>query len=150
MKRIFSPAVLFLIVFSFLLQSCFFRPTPVEKSTSSTGKSAANGPITVKEISSDPTYGYSDKNPIKVGGAKDSEGPLNERRYLDLLAGPNGEKISYTRQGSCCGFETKNSVMGGLLDIYEVKWSGQDKPAKLYINMYDYESLKAPVGFTIK
>ena len=66
-------------------------------------------------------------------------------------AGPNGEESSYVRVGSCCPFNTPNGLMGGgLLDRYEIKWSGQTAPVYLYLNMYDKDELKAPVGFTIK
>merc|ERR1712000_632294 len=58
-----------------------------------------NSTFLVTEISTDKTYGYSPKNPVEVGGAKNSEGPRNERRFLNALAGPNGEKISYYRAG---------------------------------------------------
>ena len=104
----------------------------------------------LSEISKDKTYGYTEENPIMVGGAKDSQGPLNERRYLNALAGPNGEYISYNRTGSCCQFKSENGFMGsGLLDMYEVTWKNQKEPVILYINMFDAGNLKAPVGFTI-
>ena len=104
-------------------------------------------------ISEDETYGYSEKNPIKVGGADKSEGPKNERRYLNALSGPNGEEITYSRKGSCCAFETENGFLGGgLLDRYEVKWKGGKKSLIIYINMYDMDDkeLKAPKGLTLR
>ena len=39
-----------------------------------------------KKQSDDPTYGYQEANPIKVGG-----GPANELRFLKSLRGPNGQ-----------------------------------------------------------
>ncbi|WP_439489465.1 hypothetical protein [Algoriphagus sp.] len=54
-----------------------------------------NDTFLVKEISTDKSYGLTPKNPVEVGGAKDSEGPLNERRFLNALTGPNGERIHY-------------------------------------------------------
>ena len=106
----------------------------------------------LSEIAVDETYGYTQKNPIKVGGAKESSGPLNERRFLNALLGPNGEAVTYNRRGSCCAFETPNGFINntGLLDIYEVKYEGLDKPITLYLNMYDPGELKAPKGFTFK
>ena len=101
-------------------------------------------------VSDDGTYGYTEKNPIKVGGSVQG-GAANERRYLNALLGPNGEKIEYVRRGSCCMFKTPNGISGtGLLDAYEVKYAGLDKPIVLYVNMYDYGYLKAPKGFTFK
>ena len=102
------------------------------------------------EISTDQTYG-SKTNPVQVGGAKNSEGPKNERRFLNALAGPNGEKISYYRKGSCCEVKSENGFMGwAMLDNYRVTWEGSKDTVSIYINMYDAGVLKAPVGFTIK
>lgn len=91
------------------------------------------------------------KNPVEVGGVENREGPLNERRYLNALAGPNGEKVTYYRAGSCCPVKSKNGFRGiALLDNYRVTWEGSKDTVYIYINMYDYGVLKAPVGFTIK
>ncbi len=107
----------------------------------------------IKEIATDKTYGYSPKNPVEVGGVKDSEGPLNERRYLNALAGPNGEQVSYYRAGSCCAIKSDNDPFGFgsvMLDNYRVTWENAKDTVSIYINMYDSGKLKAPVGFTIK
>jgi hypothetical protein len=102
-------------------------------------------------ISEDDTYGYTEQNPIKVGGVKNSSGPLNERRFLNALLGPGRQELTYYRQGSCCPFKSRNGLMGsGLLDRYEVKYDGLDKPIIIFINMYDFGELKAPKGFTFK
>lgn len=37
-----------------------------------------------------------------------------------------------------------------MLDNYRVSWEGAKNTISIYINMYDYGELKAPVGFTIK
>ena len=103
------------------------------------------------EISTNPSYGLSEKNPVEVGGVENREGPINERRYLNALAGPNGEKVTYYRAGSCCPVKSKNGFRGiALLDNYRVTWEGSKDTVSIYINMYDYGVLKAPVGFTIK
>lgn len=116
-------------------------------SSCSTSKNA-----NISKISDDENYGYIEKKPIKVGGLADS-GPLSERVYLDKLRGPNGEKILYTRLGSCCQFKTSNSPFGGgMLDKYEVTYRGLGKTVVLYLNMYDPadKTLKAPVGFKME
>lgn len=101
------------------------------------------------QIATDANYGSED-NPIMVRGVKDSEGPINERRFLNALAGPDGQKISYERFGSCCSFKSANGILGsGLLDMYQVTWRNQEEDVVLYINMYDARKLKAPMGFTI-
>lgn len=111
-----------------------------------------NNTFLLEGISTDKTYGYSPQNAIKVGMANGGNGgPANERSYLNGLLGPNGETVTYHRIGSCCPVESKNGMMGmAMLDKYEVTWSGADKPAILYINMYDPGKLMAPVGFTYR
>lgn len=112
-----------------------------------------NQTFNLTEISTDPTYGLTDKNPVQVGGVDKQEGPLNERRFLNALAGPNGEKVSYFRAGSCCPIKSKNDPFGFgsvMLDNFRVTWEGAKDTVSIYINMYDYGTLKAPVGFTIK
>jgi len=103
-------------------------------------------------VSEDESYGYSSKNAIMVGAGEAMEqGPSNERRYLNALLGPNGEKVQYERQGSCCQVKSDNGIMGyALLDIYEVKYDNSGKTFKLYLNMYDPGEIKAPKGFTFK
>lgn len=101
------------------------------------------------EMNADSTYGYSEKNPIKVGGERN--GPANERKFLNSLSGPNGEIVKYNRTGSCCHFETRNSSFGmGMLDIFRVTYEGKKDTVTLYLNMYDEAELKAPVGFKFK
>lgn len=100
------------------------------------------------EYSNDSTYGYSPKNPIRVGGVDNGQGPLNERRFLNALMGPNGEEISYERIGSRSG-EGKLYRME-ILDMYSVTYDGLAEPAVLYISMYVANKLKVPVGFKIK
>jgi hypothetical protein len=126
------------LIFAFAIALALAAPTATAKDPLP--------PIKLTEVSTDATYGYTEKNPIKVGGVS----PARERQFLDLLLGPNGEAIRYERDGSCCGFETPNGIMGGgLLDIYSV-WIGSGaEPVQLYINMYDFEQPKAPKGFTI-
>ncbi len=110
-----------------------------------------NQTFLLTEVSTDITYGLSEKNPVEVGGVDKTEGPLNERRFLNALAGPNGENVSYYRAGSCCPIKSKNGFMGmAMLDNYRVTWEGSKDTVSIYINMYDYGELKAPVGFTIK
>lgn len=104
----------------------------------------------IEEYSKDKTYGYTKENPIMVGGG--SEGPKNERRFLNALAGPNGEILKYNRLGSCHPFKTQNGVFGntGMLDKYSITYKGLKKEIILYINMYDSDTLKVPVGFTLR
>ncbi|HLT74854.1 MAG TPA: hypothetical protein VKZ68_07200 [Ohtaekwangia sp.] len=103
------------------------------------------------EPARDATYGYDKKNPVKVG-SEGGSGPVNERRFLNALLGPNGESIWYARAGSCCQFKTPNGLFGdaGLLDIYRVTWQGSKDTVSIYINMYDKGDLYIPAGFTAR
>ena len=104
---------------------------------------------------SDADYGRSAEAAIRVGGLAGSNirsGPRSERAYLDRLRGPEGQRLTYERLGSCCTFPTENSPLGsGRLDIYEVRYEGIDEPVQLYLNMYDPAdaTLRAPAGFVL-
>lgn len=104
------------------------------------------------EKTDDKTYGYDKTNPVKVGGVREMEGPMNERRYLNGLMGPNGEELRYSRSGSCCEFKTPHGMLDnkGLLDAYEVSWAGCKDTLTIYINMYDKGDLSIPVGLTAR
>ena len=76
---------------------------------------------------------------------------LNAKRFLDALAGPNGEKIFYKKLESCCPFPTKRDPIGaGFLDVYEITWVGLKRPITLYLNIYEKGRLMVPIGFTAK
>jgi tetratricopeptide (TPR) repeat protein len=92
-------------------------------------------------------YSLTEKTAIKTGG-----GPKGEHDYLNMLCGPNGEKIKYKRLGSCCVFETKNSPFGntGLLDTYEVTYEGLKDPVIIFLNMYDPPTGKFSAPFGLK
>jgi len=103
------------------------------------------------DVSTDPTYALTPENAVRVGGSKESSGPLNERRFLNALAGPDGEAISYYRSGSCCPVQSKNAMFGmAMIDHYKVTWEGTSDTVSIYINMYDHGPLQVPVGFTIR
>jgi hypothetical protein len=113
--------------------------------------------IRLEGVSDDPTYGYSEEAPIKVGGIAEDRGPENERRYLEALRGPRGQKVLFKRLGCCCPFVTPEPINGldkilgfgtGLLDVYEVTHAGLRKPVRLYLDMYESDRLLAPQGFT--
>ena len=91
-------------------------------------------------IATDTTYGYTKENAIRVGdGGELFGGPARERAYLDNLRGPGGEPLSYERTGSL-NFEDT------ILDEYVI--TGLGNPVTLYLDIYKFEELQAPVGFT--
>ena len=76
---------------------------------------------------------------------------ISPARFLKALAGPNGEKLVYKKLENCCPFPSKRALSGaGLLDVYEVSWTGNQKPLKIYINIYEKGFLFAPLGLSIR
>ncbi|RTY90768.1 2-dehydro-3-deoxyphosphooctonate aldolase [Flavobacterium sp. GSP27] len=105
----------------------------------------------ITQYSTNKKYGYDKDYPINIFFNNTKNATINQERFLNALAGPNGEKITYTKQESCCPFPTKRSDMGaGFLDIYELKWNGQKEPLLLYLNIYEKGILMVPVGLTLK
>ncbi len=112
--------------------------------------------LAVSRISTDPEYGRIESKPIFLGVKDVYESGDNREKYLNALAGPNGEELVFKRFKSCCPFRTLNSrTVGadqkfGLLDIWVVTYAGISKPDTLYVNAYDQGELIAPKGYTIK
>lgn len=105
----------------------------------------------ITQFSTDKRYGYDKDYPINIFYRTSKDESINQQRYLNALAGPKGEKLTYTKLESCCPFPSTKSDMGaGFLDVYEVKWEGQKKPVLLYINIYEKGVLMVPVGFSLK
>lgn len=112
---------------------------------------SANNTFVLNEYSKDKKYGYDADYPINVFYKNTKDENLNAERFLNALAGPNGEKITYSKVESCCPFPTKRTEIGaGFLDVYELKWEGQTEPAKLYLNIYEKGYLLVPIGLSIK
>lgn len=105
----------------------------------------------ITEYSKDPKYGYHQDYPINLFYKNTINETINQQRYLNALAGPNGELLSFKKLESCCPFPTKRSEMGaGFLEVYEVTWEGLQQPIRLYLNIYEKGVLMVPVGFSIK
>lgn len=112
---------------------------------------SSNNTFVITKFSTDKKYGYNKDYPINVFFRNSRDENINQERFLNALAGPKGEKITFTKLESCCPFPTKRSDMGaGFLDVYEIKWTGQKTPVKLYMNIYEKGILMVPVGFTLK
>lgn len=110
-----------------------------------------NNTFVITEFAKDKKYGYNPDYPINIFFQNTNNETLNESRFLNALAGPNGEKITYSKLETCCPFPTKRSNMGaGFLNVYELKWEGQKKPIKLYLNVYEKGILMVPMGLRLK
>jgi len=94
-------------------------------------------------------YGYSEKVPIAVGGGF-PDGADKVYSYLNSLKGPQGQKIHYSRIGTCCSFKAPDSPFDGtgLLEVYEITYDGLSKPTRLYFNWYGAPDPQIPVGLT--
>lgn len=148
MKALFVK-LLFLLL---LLQSCI--------STKSTIKNIDNeAPVPIlksknqfelTKYSTNQKYGFDPDYPINVYFQNTKNDTLNCVRFLNALAGPKQEKIQFKRTESCCPFPSKQSKIGaGFLEVYEV-FIQNEKPKKLYFNIYEKGILEIPKGFTIK
>ncbi|WP_304198487.1 2-dehydro-3-deoxyphosphooctonate aldolase [Flavobacterium alvei] len=110
-----------------------------------------NETFEIKEYSKDKKYGYDKDYPINIFYGNTTNETINQQRFLNALAGPNGEQITYTKLESCCPFPTKRSVMGaGFLDVYQLRWKGQKNPVTLYLNIYEKGVLMVPIGLSLK
>jgi len=146
--RYFSFIAIFL-----LLISCVSTKSTIKNidDNAPIPKLTAQNTFVLTEYSSDKKYGYDPDYPINVFFRNVKDEKINQQRFLNALAGPNGEKISFTEMETCCPFPTKRSELGaGFLNIYEITWEGQKAPVKLYFNIYEKGALLCPIGFKIK
>ncbi len=110
-----------------------------------------NNTFSITQFAKDKKYGYDPDYPVNIFFQNTNNEALNEVRFLNALAGPNGEKITFHRLETCCPFPTKRSNMGaGFLNVYELTWEGQKKPVKLYLNIYEKGILMVPMGLRLK
>jgi hypothetical protein len=110
-----------------------------------------NNAFVITEYSKDKRYGYEKDYPINIYFRGTKNDTINQKYFFNALAGPNGEKITYTKMENCCPFPTKSSDLGaGFLDVYEVTWDGLKKPIVLYVNIYERGLLMVPVGLGLK
>jgi hypothetical protein len=112
---------------------------------------SGNNTFLITEYSKNAKYGYNKDYPVNIFFRNTTDESINQERFLNALAGPKGEEITFKKLESCCPFPTKRSEMGaGFLDVYEVTWQGQKKPIILYINIYEKGLLKVPMGLSLK
>jgi len=114
-------------------------------------KLTADNTFVITAYSQDKKYGYDKDYPVNVFYRDTKNETINQERFLNALAGPKGEKITFAKIETCCPFPTKRNEMGaGFLDVYELRWEGQTSPVKLYLNMHEKGILMVPVGLTLK
>ena len=81
---------LFICIVGLLMSSCATSKKSVRKGEANVRHELLDArTFKITKFARDKTYGYSEDNPVKVGGGM--EGPLNEQRFLNALAGHNGD-----------------------------------------------------------
>jgi hypothetical protein len=90
-------------------------------------------------VSNDNAYGVTPAKAIRVG-LDESTGPARESQYLNALRGPAGQPLRSSRIGSVLS-------AGTVLHIFELSYEGLDKPVPVFLDVYHFESPKAPAGF---
>ena len=112
---------------------------------------AAKPPVQfeVTEVATDKTYGYSQHNPIKVGGSAQGRGADHREWFFKFLRGPKGQPVNYVGNGTCCAFSTPGSAEPvSYLEVFLVTYKGIGSPAIFYVDTVTFDAPKAPVGFT--
>jgi hypothetical protein len=104
--------------------------------------------MSLTRVAPDSEYGFTEKRPVMVKGGF-GEGGHNMYRYLNALRGPAGERVRYSRVGTCCTFKTTKSPFGDeeVLEVYEVWYEGVT-PKQMYFNWYDDGDILIPLGFS--
>lgn len=148
MKKIFG-----LVASLFLFVSCISTKSTLKNvdDNAPVPQLTKNNTFVITAFSKDKKYGYDKDYPINIFYRGTKDDVINQQRFLNALAGPNGEAITFSKLESCCPFPSKNTEMGaGFLDVYEIKWEGLKKPILLYLNIYERGQLMVPVGFSLK
>ena len=148
MKKIFG-----LVTSLFLFASCISTKSTLKNvdNNAPVPQLTKNNTFVITAFSKDKKYGYDKDYPINIFYRGTKDDVINQQRFLNALAGPNGEAITFSKLESCCPFPSKNTEMGaGFLDVYEIKWEGLKKPILLYLNIYERGQLMVPVGFSLK
>lgn len=79
-------------------------------------------------------YGFGPEDPVRVGWG--NEGMM---AFLQLLRGPEGQRIAWRRVGP-----------SGGLEVFEVTYEGLAAPVQLYLDPLNGDAIRAPSGFTIE
>jgi hypothetical protein len=114
--------------------------------TKATSSSAANLPegIDPKQTSEDPAYGFTQKNPVRLGSRDEFGGPAMSEVFLRHLRDGQFKPFTFERDGSLGG-----NPDGHILDLYTLVDSA-GKKYQIYIDMYHPEisplTCKAPKG----
>ncbi|WP_240360242.1 fibril protein [Pyxidicoccus caerfyrddinensis] len=79
-------------------------------------------------------YGFGPEDPVRVGWG--NEGMM---AFLELLRGPEGQRVAWRRLGPSQG-----------LEVFEVTYEGLAAPVQLYLDPLNSGAIRAPSGFNIE
>ena len=107
-------------------------------------------PIKLKEYSDSENYGLNKRAQIPIGVIGLSEdGEANAKRYLNSLAGPQGEEIQYYFIKKCCGKKVEGTFSSQEDSfIYGVSYKGGKDTVHLILNPNESGKLYIPEGFS--
>ncbi|MDR6196959.1 tetratricopeptide repeat protein [Siphonobacter sp. SORGH_AS_0500] len=101
-------------------------------------------------VATDPKYGTTKTNPIKVGTSPAGEYE-NLSTYMDLLRDGQNKTVEYKKTGTLPYASNYAPNGKGTIEVLEVNYRDSKNVAKkttLYITIFDFETPKAPLGFT--
>ena len=105
----------------------------------------------IKGTSKDKKYGYSESEPIKVGGGTSAGYHF---MFLEHLRGPNGETLEVSRIGSCGTYPNPDTTLTkfkeGVLTCFSINCAAFKKPRVLYLDKYRNGDLYIPKDLTWK
>jgi TolB protein len=122
-----------------LLEDFYPAWSPVGENLNSTFLSPTLPAKFACRISSDPTYGYSELSPIKLGYDPRLQ-KVDEQHCIPWLTGLNGEQLQTE-------LLEELHVNGTNLCKVSVTYQGQKEPAILYFDLFNYQQPLAPQGF---
>lgn len=105
----------------------------------------------VNTIATDPTYGFTKKNPIKVGASKEGGGYANVFAYLNQLKDEKKKPIQFEKIKACCPYKPAGYKGNVFLEEYQITYTTRaegTKTATIYLTYYEYEKPKILMGFT--
>lgn len=94
------------------------------------------------QVSTDPTYGTTPDNPIRIGQTTLSDAHEREELYLLTLRGPGNEEIVFER------LVPEYNQAEQIIDVYLIKYSSAQEPLRVYFDSAVYQQPLALAGFT--
>lgn len=105
----------------------------------------------VTKTSTDITYGFTKKNPVKVGTSKKGGGYTNVLAYLSQLKDEKKKPIQFKKVKACCPHKPAGYKGNVFLEEYLITYTTRaegTKTATIYLSYYEYENPEILMGFT--